>query len=112
MRPPADIGLAVCPLPIPNGYVRNLEVEFSRAEKKIEVPERIEIAKERAILRDSQVIPAIKRLRSAQRIFHRLTENPAEGETEKFVGAHVQKSHRFMFHRVNKTDAIGKIRSS
>src|SRR5580692_8637021 len=107
-----NIRLSVGPLTIPHRDIRNPEIQLARTKQEIEISERIEIAKERSIGGDAQVILPRKHFRTAERILDRLSQSPAECDAEELVRAHVQELHGAVFHRIDETHAICELRST
>src|ERR1051326_5627674 len=70
------------------------------------LPKGIKIAEEGPISRNTQIIMPGKSLSPAECILNGLPKRPAESNAEKLVCTHVQKSHRFMFHGIDKAYSI------
>ena len=66
-------------------------MEVVGAEEQIEITKGVEVAEVRTIGCDSLIVFFEKHLGPAEGVFHRLTERPAEGDTEKFVRTEVIK---------------------
>ena len=73
MGEPANVGRPVGPLPVTNGELDNLQILLRSAEQQIEVSEGIEVTKIGPTLGNAFVVAAMQHLRTAERIFDRLT---------------------------------------
>ena len=80
MPPPADVRGPVPARAVANRQIDDLESKFRRAEQEVEVSERVELAEVRAVGGDQFVISPCKHLGSAERVFHRLAQQPGERE--------------------------------
>ena len=108
VAPTTYVCLTVCSITVTNRNVDNFKTHAICAKEEIEVPERIEIPEKRPVSYNAIIILPAKDFCSTECVLHRLRQNPTKCQTEKFVGAKVEKSHGFFFHRVNQPNAIYK----
>src|ERR1051326_1023783 len=87
------------------GVVSSANCSGLKVSPKI-LPKGIKIAEEGPISRNTQIIMPGKSLSPAECILNGLPKRPAESNAEKLVCTHVQKSHRFMFHGIDKAYSI------
>src|SRR6478672_8497358 len=106
MLPARDIGLAVGTFAINDWHFDNLEAHARRPENEVEIAKWVEISEEGPARVQPLVIAAAKNLGSAQRILVALAEHEREGEREELVAQKVEKSHRFLFHGIDKAGAV------
>ena len=78
MTPPLDVGVAVCPLAIPDGKIHDSEIISCCAEEDIEIAERIEVAKIGTIGGNQFIVSATEHLGAAQSVLNALAEQPLE----------------------------------
>ena len=100
--PARDVGGAVGTFVIADGQVNDLEVEPSRTEEQVEIAEGVKIAEDGAVGRDTVIVALPQHFGAAQRILHRLAEQPREKQTEELVAQQVGKAHGLFFHGVDQ----------
>src|SRR5689334_1118466 len=84
----------------------NFEILFCRAEDQIKVTERIEVSEIAALPRQHLVILAQKNLGAAQRVGEAGVDEVAEKIGKEAVGDEIERTHRLVFHRVDKASAV------
>src|SRR5260221_11553368 len=107
-----NVGLAVGSRTIANWQIDEAQIELGSSEEQVEITEWIKLPEISPVPRDSQIIFPEQDFRATQRIFDFLTEQPTKGESEDFIGHHVQKLHRFLFHGIDQSNAISEISRS
>src|SRR3989304_2805677 len=97
-----DFRFTVLTVSITYWNLNDLEVHFAGTEQQIEVPERIEVAKVRAVPDQRQIIFPEHHLSAAQRVLQAFAEQPGKGHGEDFVGDQIERAHRLSLHRVDQ----------
>ena len=69
MTPTGNISLAITPRPITNGHFHDFEIESCRAEKKIEIAKRVEVAEIRTIVGNPLIATAPQNFCSAVSVY-------------------------------------------
>lgn len=76
MLPARDVGGAVRAFAVADGHVHDLEVHFCRTEYQVKIAKGVEIAEVRAIGGDLFIVFTPHHFRAAERVFHRLSQQP------------------------------------
>jgi len=112
MTPALDVCFPIGARAVANGQIHQPQVEFGRSENQIEISKRIKLAEIGRVASERFVILAEQDFGSAKSILELLSQQPTEGEAEKFVGHHIQELHGLLLHRIHQSDTIYKLRST
>src|SRR6516165_4165560 len=104
-----DLGRAVGARDIMDGDFDNLEVLPRSAQDEVEIRKRIEIAEICAVCFYLFVVGAFDRLGSAKRISEALVDKKAEYPSEEPVGDEIERAHRVLLHRIDKTGPVDEL---
>src|SRR6266404_507838 len=101
MAPALNVRRPVSSLVIMYGDLDDFQSHPGCAKQKIKVAEWIEIAKEFPGRREPLIVRSRQHFRAAQGILEALTKHERKGSCKKFVRHNIEKTHSFLFHRIN-----------
>src|SRR6266436_7045781 len=109
MAPALDVRRPVSSLVIMHGDLDNFQSHSGCAKQKIKVTEWIEIAKEFAGCGEAPIVRSRQHFRAAQGILEALTEHEGKGDRKELIPQKIEKSHRFLFHRINQPAPVNEL---